>query len=154
MLITVTDNVFPEGHRAWFRLASNKMQYFEIGARQSDTAWLEGIVTPAGRRDEFLFNGRIYVPGVEARVVQFESFPKGPAPAGWRIIQHAADGGHDLVSIETGDAIFGYKVDDGVCVITTNIYGSSSELWAETADDDLLIHRGPARLGRHGLQVS
>ena len=154
MQLTASRNMIAEGKPGWFHIGSNRLQYFEIGERLSNTLWLEGDSVGTKNTPEFVFNGRLYLPAIKTAATIIDNFPRAPAPDGWTIVKHVHYEGYDLVSEKTGETIFGFRVDSKVCFITTNLYGSQSELWAESSQDALILHRAPARLGTYGIRLS
>ena len=144
---------FNEGHSRWFRVASNRMQYFEIGVSAGSGHWLEAQqVGPAP--EEFVFNGRLFMPLTGAMGTVIDNFPKSPAPRGWEQRRCPSFDGFELFDPDTGFVLFGYRVIDNICLVTTNLYDRLGGLIAETVGEDFLIHSGPARLGRHGIHIS
>lgn len=136
-----------------FSVATNLCDYFSLGTEEGEGHWIEGQMV--GPDKEIVFNGRIFFPpsnaaeAVNGEII--DNFPRGPVPAGWTRYQR--DNGYDLVD-RNGRTLFGYTVgDDGTCVVTVNIYTAEGELAAESTDGSLLVHKGPARLGRNGIAI-
>lgn len=150
MPITFRGNVANRGGPA-FAVASDRYDYFELGERKGDGHWLEASVIDG----EFNFNGRIFLPassGEQASGTIIDNFPKGPAPSGWEQHRQVDRQGYKLIS-KNGKVLFGYVVDGAVCRVTVNIYAADGGLVAESGDTDLIIHRGPAMLGRGGIRI-
>lgn len=51
---------------------------------------------------------------------------------------------------DEGDFLFGLQVDGRECLLRGTIYDSEGEIVPEEQEDDFLIHRGPAVLGKSG----
>jgi hypothetical protein len=130
---------------------------FELGTRDSQDYWLEGHIVGDG---EFLFNGRLFVPGIAQGGTVIDNFPKGPAPGGWTKRQLADSDGYELVS--NGSVLFGYRVvpfpqgdvETHLCIVTANIYDSGGEVVAESLPDELRLYKGPAQIGRGGIRFA
>jgi hypothetical protein len=153
MGIMMSHCILSEGHTRWFRVASNLMQYFELGTRSGSDYWLEARqVGPAP--EEFLFNGRLYLPlsGVMGTVI--DNFPKSPPPPGWEQRRCVGFEGYELFDPDTGLVLFGYKVLNDICLVTTALHDRRGRTIAETKGDDFSVHVGPARLGRHGIYIA
>jgi hypothetical protein len=135
-----------------FAIGTNLCEWFELGRKTGTDYWLEGDIV--GTPPEFIFNGRIYMPGSSASGTVIDNFPKGPVPTGWIKRQRISANGYDLV--DTNDKIlFGYEVlENDICHVTVNIYTSDGTLVAETLADRFLLHRSPAKIGRGGIVLS
>lgn len=132
-----------------FVIGTNLCEWFELGNKTSTDYWLEGNIV--GPPPEFIFNGRIYVPGISAAGTVIDNFPKGPDPTGWTKRPRLAGNGYELVD-EKGKVLFGYEVLAGnICHVTVNIYAADGAMVAETLPDQFLLHRHPAKIGRGGI---
>ena len=134
-----------------FLVSSDQYDYFKLGRDGQTTYLLEGVIV--GPPPEFIFNGRIFVPGSPDPVVIFDNFPKGATPSGWYKRQNVDAEGYDLVAKKTDVVVFGYVVEKNVCRVTTNLYDDQENLIAETSGSDFIIHRAPAELGRGGIVI-
>ncbi|MEX2650126.1 MAG: hypothetical protein WD673_14035 [Alphaproteobacteria bacterium] len=132
-----------------FLVASNVCDYFELGAKSGGDHWLEGkIVEP----NEFIFNGRIFLPNRAGSGTIIDNFPKGPIPQGWALEPLVDREGYRLVM---GDlTLFGYEVSNNhFCHVTVNIYAADGVIVAESLPGKFSIHRGPARIGRNAIVI-
>jgi hypothetical protein len=139
-----------------FSIGTNVCGWFELGVRHGADYWLEGQVVGDG---EFLFNGRLFLPGVTQAGTVIDNFPKGPAPKGWTKRPRVDGNGYELES--DGTVPFGYRVvsiqipgldtESRICFVTVNLYGSNGALVAEVLPEEFRLHRHPAKIGRGGL---
>lgn len=139
-----------------FSITTNVCDYFELGRREGSDYWLEGQIVGG----EFLFNGRIFIPGISQAGTVIDNFPKGPAPTGWTKRQRVDRQGYELVSDKA--VLFGYRVvsvpipgssvSSPLCLVTVNIHTTNGELVAECLSDEFRLHRGPALIGRDGIR--
>lgn len=106
-----------------------------------------------GPDKEFLFNGRLFLPGHRQPGTVIDNFPKGPAPHGWEKRQLVHTPGYELLDPSTNVVLFGFEEIERVCHVTTNIYDGAGTLIAETLSDNFLVHRGPAMVGRGGIFI-
>jgi hypothetical protein len=137
-----------------FSIGSNLCDYFELGVRSGTDYWLEAQIVGAG---EFLFNGRIFIPGISEVGTVIDNFPRGPAPNGWTKRQRPDSKGYELVS--GNKTLFGYRVDQTatpsrLCLVTVNLYTANGELVAESLSDEFRLHRHPAMIGRGGIMFA
>src|ERR1041385_6903734 len=142
-------NVVP-GNPA-FAIGTNVCDYFDLGNRQGSDYWLEGQIVGLG---EFLFNGRIFIPGVSEAGTLIDNFPKAPAPKGWTKRPRPDGTGYELVS--DGKTLFGYRVvttqipgtaaNTPRCFGAVSIYTAKGELVAESLPDEFRLHRHPATI--------
>jgi hypothetical protein len=63
-----------------FTVGTNICDWFELGTKAGADYWLEGQIVGEG---EYLFNGRLFLPGVTEAGTLIDNFPKGPTPKGW-----------------------------------------------------------------------
>ncbi len=82
---------------------SNLCDYFEIGNRQGDDVWLEGLIVEG----EFLFSGRLYLHDGSMGTI-IDTFPKGPTLEGWSQRRRTDSEGYELVD-PRGETIFSYE---------------------------------------------
>lgn len=133
-----------------FVIATNVCDWFELGSKQGADYWLEGQIVG---NDEFLFNGRLFLPEAAVGGTIIDSFPHGPAPRGWVKRPRADDLGYDLVS-QDGIVLFGYRVENHLCVVTVNLYAADGGLVAESLPNEFRLHRHPAMIGRGGIHFA
>ena len=143
-------NVAAGGPR--FAVASDLYDYFFFGDRDQNNFFLEGLIL--GPPPEFVFNGKLFIPGEPLPGTIIETFPKGPAPGGWIRRQNVGVAGYELVmSQDQNTVLFGFTVRDNTCHVTVNLYDEDQQIFAETTEDTLVIHHGPYLLGRSGIRV-
>jgi hypothetical protein len=106
-----------------------------------------------GPDKEFLFNGRLFLPGYGQAGTVIDNFPKGPTPHGWKKLQRVDRSGYQLLDQVSNTVLFGFEEIDNVCHVTTNIYDDFGALIAETLSDNFLVHRGPAMVGTRGIYI-
>jgi hypothetical protein len=134
-----------------FVLSSNLCDFFQIGD-QSTTYLLHAEMV--GPEREFLFNGRLFLPGNSQPGTVIDNFPKGPTPHGWIKRQRVDGNGYELVDRTNGIALFGFEEIEDICHVTTNVYDGAGNLIVETLPDNFLVHRGPAMVGKGGIYIS
>jgi hypothetical protein len=118
-----------------FEIGSNYYGPFQIGFRNGDDHWLQGLILGG---PEFLFNGRVFLPqGAVGTVI--DNFPKGPIPDGWTQRRIPSEEGYELVD-GTGKTLFGYRVHDKLCRITVNLYSADGRLIAESLPDEFRLN--------------
>lgn len=120
-----------------FKVASNTVDYFEIGALPHTKYFLKGEMV--GPDEEFLFNGILFLPDVSKSGMIIDNFPKGPLPKGWTKEPLVDAEGYSLTDDKTGTIIFGYRTIENICYVITNIYDENGIIMAETAGDDFLV---------------
>jgi hypothetical protein len=104
--------------------------------------------------DEFVFNGRLFLPDDGGAGVVIDNFPKGPTFAGWTRRQRVDHEGYDLVDAD-GRVLFGYEIyRPRICIVTANVFAADGSMVAETSADGLQIRRGPADIGRGALVIA
>ena len=133
-----------------FVVATNVCDWFELGNRDGDDYWLEGNIVGEG---EFVFNGRLFLPGSSVSGTLIDNFPKGPTPEGWAKHIHPDHDGYQLVS-QDGTVLFEYAVKERLCMVTVNIYAADGGLVAESLLDQFNIHRHPVKFGRGGIYLA
>lgn len=152
-IVTMQHNFFNVGpnDRA-FIVSSNFCDMFMLGEQSSDDFYLRGEM--AGPEKEFIFNGRIFVPGLSEAGTIIDNFPRVRAPKGWvkRLQPHGR--GYQLVDDTSGVVLFGYRELDGRCLVEARLFSKDGRLVAETAGSDFVIHLGPAQIGTGGLYVA
>ena len=148
----LSKNVIDEGTVNYFYFGSSLTPYFEIGQQSGTEVWLEGAL--AGPEEEFVFNGRLFVPGHHQVGTVIDNFPVGPAPAGWFIRKHVDNDGYDLVRPVTNEVLFGYIVRGNMCYVTTNLYSQSGKLVVRATSDGLEISGIALKLGHHGILMA
>jgi hypothetical protein len=136
-------------------ISTNICDWFELGEPAGQDYWLEGEVVD----DEFIFNGRLFLPGIAQAGTIIDNFPKGPTPTGWTKRPRVDEEGYELES--GGNILFGYRVADialpggktaRICFVTVNIYSAGGDLVAESLGDEFRLHRSPASIGRGGIR--
>ena len=130
-----------------FVIATNLTNWFEIGTEHGDGHWLRAEIV--GEDNDFIFNGRLFLPAGGGAGTIIDNFPKGPIPDGWIRVHNVRNEGYELVSKADDTVLFGYEiVDSRYCHVAANIYGVGGQLVARTTKDDLQVHIGPATIGR------
>jgi hypothetical protein len=132
--------IFVQRGRKAFKVASNFMNYLELGAQGLTGYYIEARV----ENDEFLINAILLSPRGEVCCSIVNNFPKQPncrkemTPTGYRIV----DGSDQL--------LFGIDVVGSVCRLRGTIYDGSGGIVAQDKGDDFLVFHGPAILGKSG----
>jgi hypothetical protein len=127
-----------------FLIASSLCNYFELGEKAGSDYWLEGEIAAA---TDFVFNGRLFLPGGSASGTIIDNFPKGPAPDGWTKRPLLTGEGYELVAGEV--SLFGYEVlTDRVCKVAVKIFAMDGQVVAESTATDFVVRRGPGNVGR------
>ena len=140
------NRIIDANQRRKFNIHSNQVRGFEIGEEGVTAYYLSGEVVGQDEEEEFLFNGKLFLPNAEPGGIIIDSFPKAEAPQGWEK-RHSIDPvGWDLVHRNTGTVILGFRERGDICDVTTNVYDENGEVVAECAEDTLKIHRGPANI--------
>jgi hypothetical protein len=139
-----------------FSIGKNVCEWFELGARQGADYWLEGQIVGGGH---FLFNGRLFLPGITEASTPIDNFPKGPAPTGWTKRPRIDGDGYELES--DGTVLFGYRViairipgfdtESRICLVAVNLYDSNGALVAEGLPEEFRLHRPPTKIGHGGM---
>ncbi len=145
----IIDCIINEGSRHYFDIGSTLCPYFEIGSQSGTDIWLEGLLV--GPDEEYIFNGRLFIPGIAGTGTVIDNFPKSPAPQGWYIRKHVDEEGYDLVRQSSEEVLFGYKTIGFTCFVTTNLYSQNGILVAKTTPTSLDVGSIRLRLGRHGI---
>jgi hypothetical protein len=124
-----------------FKVATNFTNYLELGIQSSaPDYYLEAKVAD----DDFVINAVLWEPTLTAPLRIVDSFPDGPEwtrkmlPNGWHIVN------------KTGQLMFGLEVQGSVCHIKGEVRSRDGTLVAQDSNDDYLIYKGPAILGRSG----
>lgn len=145
-------NIINEGSKRYFDLGTTLCPYFEIGDAIGTDIWLEGQLV--GPEEEYLFNGRLFVPGIIGSGTIIDNFPKSPAPSGWYIRKHVDEEGYDLINQADEQVLFGYRTVGNTCLVTTNLYTRSGSLIVRVTTLGLEVRGVQLRLGRHGIQMA
>lgn len=133
-----------------FLVGNTLCDRFSIGLEGETEFFLRGEIEGGA----FTFSGLLFMPGTYAPGVPLTAFPRGAPPSGW-LVQALPEGeGHALVSRRSGETIFAYRVDAGVCRVTTHLYNESGERVASVAGEGFTVLRGPARLGSSGVLIA
>lgn len=150
MPIEMSGNIIISGERRMFNIASNIVPYFEIGELPDTKYFLKGETV--GPDEEFLFNGVLFLQDGDKSGKIIDNFPKGPIPKGWTKEPLVDAEGYKLTDNNTGAIIFGYRVIEQICYVITNVYNENGIVIAEANGNNLLIHKGPALIGRNGFR--
>jgi hypothetical protein len=133
VLIGVYSNVLP-GDPA-FCLNSNFCKRFEIGTRDGEDLWLEGLQVDG----DFIFNGRLFLPDGSFGTL-IDSFPKGPVSApGWEQVRRLDVEGFSLVR-KDGETIFAYRIDRGICTVDVNLHSKDGRLVVHGGQSGLVVN--------------
>lgn len=139
MSVVMKDNyIFVRPGQKCYRVASNFTNYLEVGVKGVTTYYLEARIAD----DQFLINASLLDSSGKKACEIVNSFPEGAAcrremtPHGYRIVSQSAD------------LLLGIEAKDDVCSLKGTIYDGSGGTVAQDQDDDFLIYRGPAVLGR------
>jgi hypothetical protein len=133
-----------------FVASSNLCDFFQIG--DNSTSYLL-IAEMIGPDKEFLFNGRLFLPGHTNHGTVIDNFPKAAAPQGWVKRQRIATPGYELVDPSSDIILFGFEEIDNVCHVIANVYDESGVVIAETLADNFIVHRPPAIIGTGGIHI-
>lgn len=125
-----------------FIVASNFTNYFEIGDKSSTQYYLEARVED----DEFLVNGRLYVPGCEDWCEIADNLPTG-GPCAKTVLQNGY-----RVEDSNGDLILEILVSQNglQCNISGTVYDENGTVVADGGSNGFDIHHGPAVIGKSG----
>jgi len=131
-------------------VASNLCDYFELGHKASGH-WLEGNIIKSS--NDFVFNGRMYLPGGNNAGIIIDNFPKASLPKGWLKRPNMNSEGYELVD-SNGTILFAYEVlPNKICHVTVNVYDADGTMVAESLPNEFIIHKGPAMIGRNGISI-
>lgn len=141
MTVTMRGNfIFVQPGQKAYKVASNFTNYLELGLLGGTDYYLLARV----ENDEFLIDAQLHEPNTGAAVEIKDNFPIGDAvtremlPNGYRVLD------------STGELMIGIEVDDNICMIRGRITAGDGSIIAESSQDDFLIYRGPAVLGKSG----
>ena len=123
---------------------------FSIGLEGETEFFLRGEVVGGA----FAFAGLLFLPGAYASGVALVDFPKGAPPPGWLVTPLADGEGHALISRRSGETLFAYRVEAGVCRVVTSLYDETGACVAAASEDGFTVLRGPARLGSSGILIA
>lgn len=125
-----------------FRVAGDTLKSFVL---RGEFAFLRGWV------DEMtgcpIFDGRLYIEPEHLEPTEIRNFPVGPPPVGWST--RASGAGYELVHDESQEVILGFRVDSGVCRVTTDLYDADGPL-ALLQDGELTISGGELTVEKLG----
>lgn len=141
MTVTMRGNfIFVEPGQKAYKVASNFTNYLELGLLGGTDYYLLARV----ETDEFLIDAQLHEPNSGAAVEIKDNFPVGEIlpremlPNGYRILD------------TRGELLIGIEVDGNICMIRGRISAVDGSIIAESSEDDFLIYRGPAVLGKSG----
>lgn len=123
-----------------FEVASNYTNYLELGARESGGHYLQARI----EQGEFAIDADLYDSHGDHLCRVVDNVPQGGncrkemTTSGWQVFG------------PTNDLVLGVEVHDNVCSIRGVLYDSKGEKVAEGNGSTLLIHKGPAVLGKAG----
>jgi len=137
-------NVTPDGPA--FNVMTNLCDYFQIGERDGDDIWLEGVIIDG----EFIFNGRLYLSDGSMGTV-IDTFPKGPTLEGWSQRRRLDQEGYELID-PRGEVVFSYLVEGNICTVDVNLYKSNGDIAAHGGQSGLVTNVRTV-LGRNGIVI-
>lgn len=132
--------IFVQPGQKAFKIASNFTNYLEIGAKGITDFYLEAKV----ENDEFIFNAIIYDPKSKEYCRIINNFPEKS-----EFRKEMTLYGYNIFS-KTGELLFGIEAQEEICYLKGKIYSANGEVVAEGKDNDYLIYRGPATIGKLG----
>lgn len=123
-----------------FKISSNFSNYLELGSKGITDYYLEAKV----ENGEFIINAKIFDPinkefcEVINNFPQKSDFRREMTPNGYRIYSKA------------DELLLGIEAAGEICSLKGKIYTTSGEVIAEEKDEDFMIYRGPAIIGKSG----
>lgn len=135
--------IFVQPGQKAFMVASNFTNYIEIGAKGITDFYLEAKV----ENDEFIINAIIYDPKSKEFCRIINNFPE---KSDFR--KEMTLYGYNIFS-KTGELLLGIEAQGEVCYLNGKIYSANEEVIAERKDNDYLIYRGPATIGKSGNSI-
>ncbi len=129
-----------------FSIFTNLTDYFQFGVPTGADMWLEGQIVDG----EFVFNGRLFMHDGTSGVL-IDSFPKGPAPAGWTQRRRLQQEGYELLD-SRGEVLFSYYVEDKTCYIDIDLYNADGSAAVHQGQGGLVCHVR-AQIGRNGICI-
>lgn len=130
--------IFVQPGQKCFRVASNLTNYLELGVKGVTAYYLEGRIEVG----EFLVNATLLDPTGRKACQIINNFPEGP---GCR--KEMTKNGYSILS-HSGELLLGIEATGDVCSLKGRIYDSTGVVVARDEQDDFLIFRGPAVLGK------
>ena len=121
-----------------FKVATNYTNYFELGAEGVTDYYVEARI----QNDEFLINAIVLDPDTKETCRVVNNFPDS-ADCRREMICN----GYRILG-SSGRLLLGIDVHENVCLLRGTIYDRNGVVVAEEAQDDFLVHRGPAVLGK------
>jgi hypothetical protein len=142
MAVVMKNNyIFVQPGEKAFKVASNYTNYVELGQPGITDYALQARV----QDDEFVINADFVDPEGRERVNVAENVPQSSGLSRRMLVN-----GYRIED-EAGRLVLGLEVlPDDVCVIRGAVYDSRGDVVAESRDDDFIIHRGPAVIGKSG----
>jgi hypothetical protein len=136
--------IFVEQDKKCFKVSSNFTNYLELGIKGITKHYLEAKI----EKDEFLISGilldkkgdilcRLKDNFIEAS----NDYIKEMTRFGYRIKNQA------------NDILFEIQANENICSLKGKLYGESGELIAEDKDDDFIVWKGPAIIGKSGNAI-
>ena len=132
--------IFVQPGQKAFMIASNFTNYLELGAKGITDYYLEAKV----ENDEFIINAKIYDPQNKEFCIVTNNFPE---KSDFR--KEMTPNGYCIFS-KTGVLLLGIEANAEICYLKGKIYNISGEVVAEEKNEDYMIYRGPATIGKLG----
>ena len=133
--------IFVEQGSKAYEVASNFTNYLELGTPGADPDYyFEAQID----NDEFIIDAVLREPSSPTPLRIVKSFPEGGPwkkdmlTNGWRIVD------------PNGELILGLEVNGNICHIKGKVKSRDGTLVAEDSNNNFLIYKGPAVLGRSG----
>jgi hypothetical protein len=128
-----------------FYVAGTLTPSFRIQGAQ---AFLVGEMV--GPEEEFLFQGKLFAATGMAPATVIDNFPKAPPPTGFRQERVPDVDGYHLVDEQTRQILFGFRVEDSICHVTTVLYDHNGAIVGQNRNDDFILFGGSVKFGQTG----
>ena len=139
MSVVMTGNyIFVQPGQRCFRVASNLTNYLELGVRGATEYYLECRID-AG---EFIINATLLDPTGRKVCEVVNNFPQGPDCR-----KEMTRDGYRILTC-SDELLLGIEANGDICTLKGTVYGNGGAIIAKDKDEDFLIFRGPAVLGK------
>jgi hypothetical protein len=128
-----------------FYVAGTFTPSFRIQGKQ---AFLVGEMV--GPDEEFLFQGKLFAATGMAPATVIDNFPKAPPPTGFRQERLPDVEEYRLVDEKTGATLFGFRVEESICHVTTVLYDHNGGIVGQNRDNDFILLAGGVKFGQAG----
>jgi hypothetical protein len=128
-----------------FHVAGTLTPSFRI---QGTQAFLVGEMV--GPEEEFLFQAQLFAATPTAPATVIDNFPKATPPTGFYQERVPDIDGYRLVDEKTGQTLFGFKVENSICLVTTVLYDRNGAIIGQNINNDFVLLGGSVRFGQTG----